>query len=282
MIDEKSPLVSTDWLMQHLDAPDVRVVDASWHLPSTSRNAKAEYDEAHIPGAVFIDQEEICDTDSHLPHMLPSPEKMSSRMRKLGLGDGMRIVVYDNSDLRSAARVWFMLKSFGHRDVAVLDGGLQKWRAEGKPIEDIPPVPGPRHFTARFNATLVRELDQMVENLSSKREQVVDGRPQAIFMGDDANPQPGARCGHIPGSINLPYDRLFNQNGTYKTPAEMEQAFVDAGVDLSQPIVTTCGSGGSAAVLCLALSMIGNHQYALYDGSWSEWGTHPDTPVHPA
>ncbi|MFC7050334.1 3-mercaptopyruvate sulfurtransferase [Emcibacter nanhaiensis] len=282
MIDEKNALVSTDWLLQHLEAPDVRVVDASWHLPWAERDGKAEYEESHIPGAVFFDQEEICDTDSHLPHMLPSPEKMSSRMRKLGLGDGMRIVVYDNSDIRSAARVWFMLKAFGHRDVAVLDGGFQKWRAEGKPTEDIPPVPGPRHFTARFNATLVRELDQMMENLNSKREQVVDARSAARFNAESEEPRPGMKSGHIPGSLNLPYERLFNENGTYKSPEEMEQVFADAGVDLSQPIVTTCGSGGTAAVLCLALSMIGNHQYALYDGSWSEWGSHPDTPVHPA
>ncbi|WP_417317608.1 3-mercaptopyruvate sulfurtransferase [Emcibacter sp.] len=282
MIDEKNALVSTDWLLQHLEAPDVRVVDASWHLPWAKRNGKTEYEEAHIPGAVFFDQEEICDTDSPLPHMLPSPEKMSSRMRGLGLGDGMRIVVYDNSDIRSAARVWFMLKAFGHRDVAVLDGGFQKWRAEGKPIEDIPPVPGPRHFTARFNATLVRELDQMMKNIDSKREQVVDARSAARFNAESEEPRPGMKSGHIPGSLNLPYEKLFNEDGTYRTSEEMAKAFKDAGVDLQKPIVTTCGSGGTAAVLCLALSMIGNHQYALYDGSWSEWGSHPDTPVHPA
>jgi len=277
MPDSSSSLVSTEWLREHLDAPDVRIIDASWHLDG--RDAKAEYEEAHIPGAVFFDIDDVSDTDSPLPHMMPSPEKMASRMRKLGLGDGMRFVVYDNSDLRSAARVWFMLKAFGQRDVSILDGGFQKWKNENRKIEDIPPMPRHRHFTARYNTTMVRDLDQMLKNLQYKTEQVVDARGAGRFNGTAPEPREGMKSGHIPDSMNMPYDQLLNEDGTFKSAEEIKALFEGIGVDLKKPITTSCGSGITASVLAFGLHMIGHQQTAIYDGSWSEWGSNPDTPV---
>ncbi len=283
MAENTPALVSTDWLREHLSAPDIRIVDASWHMPGSDRNAHHEYREAHIPGAVFFDIDEICDLDSHLPHMLPAAEKMSSRMRKLGIGDGNRVIVYDNSDVRSAARVWFMLKTFGLWDVAILDGGFQKWKAERLEIEDIPPIPRLRHFTARYNTTRVRDLEQMLRNLDSAKEQVVDARPPGRFQGTDPEPRADMKCGSIPNSYNVFFKTLLNpEDGTFKSPDDIRTAFEDAGVDLEKPIVTSCGSGITASVLMLGLYLIGHRENALYDGSWSEWGSHPDTPVSAA
>jgi thiosulfate/3-mercaptopyruvate sulfurtransferase len=273
-------LVSTAWLAERLTAPDVRIVDASWYLPQLKRDAKAEYRAAHIPGAVFFDIDEIADTANPLPHMLPSPEKFTSRMRKLGLGDGSRIVVYDGSGVNSSApRAWWMFRVFGHRDVAVLDGGFRKWQAEGRPIEDLPPVPRERHFTARFDRTLVRDIDQMQANLAAGREQVVDARARGRFLGSEPEPRPGLRGGHIPGSRNLPFQELVDADGTMLNAATLRKRVAEAGIDMSRPVVASCGSGVTACVLALSLHLLGHREVAVYDGSWAEWGSRTDTPI---
>jgi len=273
-------LVSTEWLARHLDAPDLRVVDATWYLPSQGKSGRAEYEARHIPGAMFFDIDEIADTESDLPHMLPSPEKFASRVRKLGLGDGNRIVVYDQLGLMSAARVWWMFRVFGHKDIAVLDGGLPKWIAEGRPTEDRPPQPRERHFTARYNHLMVRDRAQIKANLAGKQEQVVDARAAGRFAGTEPEVWPGRRSGHIPGSFNVPYTDLLDGKTKTLLPGEAIAArFRKAGVDLSRPIVTSCGSGVTAAVLAFGLHLIGRNDVALYDGSWAEWGRPGDTPV---
>ena len=273
-------LVSTAWLAERLSAPDIRVVDASWYLPQQKRDPRAEYRAAHIPGAVFFDIDEIADTGDPLPHMLPSPEKFASRVRKLGLGDGSRIVVYDGSGVNSSApRAWWMFRVFGHRDVAVLDGGLRKWQAEGRPVEDLPPMPRERHFTARLDRTLVRDAEQMRANLASGREQVVDARARGRFLAQEPEPRPGLRSGHIPGSRNLPYQDLLKPDGTFLAPAAMRARVTQAGIDMSRPVVTSCGSGITACVIALSLHLLGHREVAVYDGSWAEWGSRTDTPV---
>ncbi len=274
-------LVSTEWLADHLKAPDLRIVDASWYLPFMKRDGKKEYAERHIPGAVYFDIDEIADTDSSLPHMLPSPEKFAARMRRLGIGDGNRIVVYDGSDNHlSAPRAWWMFRVFGHTDVAVLNGGLKKWLAEGRPVEDLPPLPRERHFTARRNDMLVRDVDQMRANLASHREQVVDARSKGRFAGTEPEPRQGLRGGHIPGATCVPAGALTDPaTGLFKEAVDLKVLFQDAGVDMSRPVVTSCGSGVSACALTLALHLIGHRQVAGYDGSWTEWGGRADLPV---
>ncbi len=279
MIDPTEALVSTDWLLDHLEQPDLRIVDASWYMPDQNRNPRAEYAVEHIPGAVFFDVDEICDLDNPLPHMLPPPEKFASRMRRLGLGDGNRIVVYDGSGLFSAARVWWMFRVFGHEDVSVLDGGLPKWKAEGKPLADLPEMSRERHFTARANATLVREADQIMAHLGHGHDQILDARSPSRFHAQEPEPRPGIRGGHIPGSKNVHYRTLLNADGTMLGRDALRRAFVDAGVDFNKGIVTTCGSGITAAILALGLHVLGHRRVALYDGSWSEWGGRTDLPI---
>ncbi len=275
-------LVSTEWLADHLDAPDVRVVDASWVMPGSERSTRAEYEEEHIPGAVFFDIDEIADTDIDLPHMLPSPEKFSSRVRKLGLGDGVRIVVYDSlGGFMAAHRVWWTFRVFGHEDVAVLDGGLPKWLAEERPIEDILPVPRERHFTPRMNTFLVRNAEQVLANIESEKEQLIDARVPDRFAGTGNEPRPGIRKGHIPGSVNVPFMKMMDAPHFHvMRPAdEIKAAFEGAGVDLDKPIATTCGSGVTASCLAFALYLIGNKDVPVYDGSWTEWGLNHDLPI---
>ena len=274
-------LVSTDWLAEHINAPDVRVVDASWYMPAENRIPAEEYQAEHIPGAVFFDIDEIADTDSDLPHMMPSPEKFSSRVRKLGIGDGNRVVVYDGGMMMSACRVWWMLRTFGHEDVAILDGGINKWKAEGRPLEDLPPVPRERHFTARLNTTMIRYVDQMLANIDSKKDQVVDARAQARFDGVAPEPREGLRGGHIPGSVCVPFIDIISEDKTMLPAADLKQAFESAGLELKKSIVATCGSGVSAALLVFALHLIGQRQHAGYDGSWTEWGGREDLPIEP-
>lgn len=275
----EDPLVSTAWLAGRLDAPDIRVLDASWHLPAAERDPRAEYEACHIPGAVFFDIDDISDHTSPLPHMLPSAVKFSSRLRRLGLGDGARMVVYDAAGLTSAARAWWMIRAMGHEDVVVVDGGLPKWISEGRPISDRPAQPRDRHFTARGNSDLVREYSQVARALESGREQVVDARPAARFRGEAPEPRPGLRGGHMPGALSLPFPELFAPDGTMLPRDKLEEAVSKAGVDLDRPVVATCGSGITACLVALALARLGRWRTAVYDGSWAEWGAKADAPV---
>ena len=273
-------LVSTDWLARHLDSPDLRVVDGSFKLPGMTPKAKEDYAERHIPGAVFFDIDEIADEKTTLPHMLPPPEKFAARVRKLGLGDGNRIVVYDSAGVVSATRVWWMFRVFGHRDVAVLDGGLPKWMAEGRPVTADPPMPRERHFTARMDNFLVRDKEQVRANITSRREQVLDARAQGRFEATAPEFWQGRRGGHIPGSLSLPYERLLDPQTKTLLPAEkLRPLYEEAGVDFRKPVVTSCGSGVTACVLAFGLHLLGHRDFAVYDGSWAEWGLPGDTPV---
>jgi len=273
------PLVSTSWLAAHLDAPDVRIVDASWFMPGTDRDAKAEFAAAHIPGAVFFDIDEIADTDSPLPHMLPSTMKFAARVQKLGLGDGARIVVYDSSGILGAARVWWTFRVMGHEDVVVLDGGLPRWLAEGRPVDDRLPSPQPRHFTPRLAGDLVCDLAQMRRTVETGRAQIIDARPAGRFTGEVPEPRVGLRSGHMPGARSVPAGSVFAADGTLKSADDLTALFTGAGIDLKKPIVTTCGSGITASLLALALARIGRPRTTVYDGSWTEWGGREDTPV---
>ena len=270
--DDPKTLVSTTWLAQHLNDPDLRVIDASFYLPDMKRDAKAEYAASHIPGARFFDIDEISDSLSALPHMMPPVEKFMSRMRAMGVGDGHQVVVYDGAGLFSAARVWWMFRLMGKTDIAVLDGGFPKWQAEGHPVEDLPPVIRDRHMTVQRQAHLIKDVTQVAAAAKLGDWQIVDARSPARFRGEEVEPRAGLRSGHIPGSKNVHYQTLLNADGTMKDGAALRKAFEDAGVDLDKRIITTCGSGVTAAILMLGLERLGHKDAALYDGSWSEWG----------
>ncbi len=273
-------LVSTDWLVEHLRAPDVAILDASWHLPQAARDPRSEFLEVRIPGAQFFDIEELSDSTSLNPHMLPRAEKFSSRMRKLGVGDGKKVIVYDALGIYSAARAWWMFRVFGKDDVAVLDGGLKKWKAEGKPVEDGPPAtPQERHFTARYRSTLVGDRHDVLNALRTGSAQIADARSAARFAGTEPEPRAGVRAGHMPGAKNLPFASLIRDDGTMRSSAEIEAQFRKAGIDPAKPVITSCGSGITAAVLSLALAQMQSSEHALYDGSWSEWGSIAEMPA---
>lgn len=274
-------LISTSELAEQLDsAPTLRVADASWHMPAAHRDARAEYEARRIPGAVFFDVDALSDDKTSLPHMIPPHEKFALAMRRLGMGDGRHVAVYDTQGIFSAARAWWMFRLFGHAEVSVLDGGFPKWLAEGRPVETgAPPPPRERHYTGRTNLALVRDVTQVARAAKLGDEQIVDARSPGRFEGRDPEPRPGLRAGHIPGARNVPYNAVLTDKGTMKSPEELRAVFEAAGVDLARPIVTTCGSGVTAAVLSLALARIGHTQNALYDGSWAEWGSYADLPV---
>ena len=271
-------LVSTEWLARHLNDPDLRVIDASWHL-DPERDACAEYEAAHIPGARFVDLDEISDTRSNLPHMAPPPEKFISRMRSMGIGDGHQIVIYDNSAVHSAARMWWTFRLMGKTDVAVLDGGFAKWLAEGHETEDMPPITRDRHITVQRQASFVRDVTQVAAASKLADHEIIDARAPERFRGEMTEPRPGLRSGHIPGAKNLPFGRLYNDNRTMKSIPDLKAECDAAGIDLSRPVITTCGSGVTAAILILALERIGHRNHSLYDGSWAEWGSFPDLKI---
>jgi thiosulfate/3-mercaptopyruvate sulfurtransferase len=277
--DDPKTLVSTEWLAAHLKDPDLRILDASWYMPAEARDGQAEFDKAHIPGARFFDIDDVSDNRSDLPHMAPPVEKFMSRLRAMGVGDGHQVVVYDGAGIFSAARVWWLFKLMGQDNVAVLDGGLPKWQAEGRPVDDLPPVIRDRHMTVRRRPEMVKDVTQVSSAAKLGDYVIVDARAPERFRGDVPEPREGLRAGHIPGSRNVFFKSLLNGDQTMKSPAEITAIFEAAGVDLSKPVITSCGSGVTAAVLSLALEATGKTDHSLYDGSWTEWGAFPTVPV---
>ena len=276
------PLVSTEWLAAHLADTSIRVADASWYLPQAGRNARAEFDAAHIPGAVFYDIDALSDQDTTLPHMLPDAVTFSSGIRKLGIGDSHVVVFYDGAGIYSAPRALWMMRAMGHMGAAVLDGGLPKWKREGRAVEsttNAKPAIGSRHFTAKPNDQIIRDFIAIHENIQSQAEQVVDARSPTRFRGEEVEPRPGVRPGHIPGSVNVYYADVLTPEGTMRPASELKRLFAERNVDLARPVVTSCGSGVTAAILSLALEIAGAKKIALYDGSWSEWGARAGAPI---
>ncbi len=277
--DDPKTLVSTDWLAAHLKDPDLRIFDASWYLPDAGRDAMAEYNAQHIQGARYFDIDDISDGRSELPHMAPPVEKFMSRMRAMGVGDGHQVVVYDGIGLFSAARVWWLFRLMGQKNIAVLDGGLPKWLADGHPTTADAPTIRDRHMTVKYEGHRTRDVTDVARAAKLGDHSIIDARAQARFRGEAPEPRAGMRSGHIPGSTNVFYKDLLNANGMMKAPTALRTVFQDAGVDLQKPAITTCGSGVTAAILSLALERIGKTDHSLYDGSWSEWGMYADLPI---
>jgi thiosulfate/3-mercaptopyruvate sulfurtransferase len=278
--DSLPAVVSTEWLATKLGTPGLRVLDGSWYLPGSGREAAGEYAAGHIPGAIFYDIDAYSDRRSPLPHMLPTADEFAARMAALGLSDSDALVVYAGSGTNlSAPRVWWTFRTFGHERVAVLDGGLGKWRRENRPLEQGVVALPPGNFSARPNSSAVRDLAAVRANIHAGTEQLVDVRPRDRFTGAAPEPRPGLRRGHVPGSVNLPFTELVHPDGTVLSPADLRQRLGNAGIDVSRPVVATCGSGTSACSLILSLHLIGQTQAALYDGAWAEWGSRADTPI---
>lgn len=278
-LDDPKTLVSTEWLAAHLKNPDLRVLDATWVLPGVELDPVAGYNAAHIPGARFFDIDEISDHRSELPHMVPPVEKFMSRLRAMGVGDGHQVVVYDQVGVSSAPRVWWLFKLMGQENIAVLDGGLPKWVAEGRKTEDLPPIVRDRHMTVRVQNHLVKDVTQVSAASKLGDYEIIDARSRGRFAGKEPEPRAGLRGGHIPNSRNVPFGELLSEDNTLKSPEALRAVFEAAGVDLAKPAITTCGSGITAAILALALERIGKSDYAVYDGSWAEWGAFATLPV---
>jgi thiosulfate/3-mercaptopyruvate sulfurtransferase len=274
------PLVSTEWLAEHLNDANVKVLDATFKLPGVLPLPKDDYLAAHIPGAVYFDVDAVSDHSNPLPHMFPSAEQFGRDVGALGVSNADTVVVYDAGGWVAAPRVWWMFLSYGHRNVRILNGGLKKWRAEGRPVQSGEVTAKPASFKASYDAKRVRSIEQMIANVKSRAEQVIDARAADRFEGRVPEPRAGIRSGHIPGALNLPYNNLFDAaTGTMKPLEELRKAFAGAGVDTAKPIITSCGSGVSAGVLTLALYRLGVEDTALYDGSWSEWGKADGPPI---
>ena len=280
MTTTKDPLVSTEWLAEHLKDANVKLLDATFKLPGVLPLPKDDYLAAHIPGAVYFDVDAVSDHSNPLPHMYPSAEQFGRDVGALGVSNNDTVVIYDSGGWVAAPRAWWMFLSYGHRDVRILNGGLKKWRAEGRPVESGEVTAKTATFKASYDAKRVRSIEQMIANVKSRAEQVIDARAADRFEGRAPEPRAGIRAGHIPGALNLPYNTLFDAaTGTMKPLEELRKAFAGAGVDTEKPIVTSCGSGVSAGVLTLALYRLGVQNTALYDGSWSEWGKADGPPI---
>lgn len=271
------PLVTAAWLKQNISAPDIRIVEATWFAPflNPEKTGKQAWMEGHIPGAVFFDIDAIKAMDTDLPHMLPDPILFSSRVRKLGIGDGNRVIVYDRNGFCAAARVWWMLRVMGHNDVKVLDGGYASWLAEDGSVEDLPPVGVERHFTARVRSDLVKDASQVASASETGSYTIVDARPAARFTGNAPEPREGLPSGHIPGSLSVPASDLINADGTLKAASDLQKCLPNP----KAPTITTCGSGVAAAITALAYARLGNWDVAVYDGSWTDWASDPSRPV---
>lgn len=269
-------LVSTEWLQEHLGDPAVRVLDASWYLPSKERDARGEYAVEHIPGARFFDLDEVSDPSTDLPHMLPSAEAFAEAVGALGVGNAHHVVVYDGDGVYSSPRAWWMFRVFGHDRVSVLDGGFRRWKSELRPVSNTAPDSSPQRFVAELQPDLLRTLDQMREAVDDAAQQILDARPEGRFLGLEDEPRPGVRRGHIPRSLNLPFERVLNPDGTLRPTEELKRLLASLGLDLARPVTTSCGSGVTASLVALALYQVGKEDAAVYDGSWAEWGSQPD------
>ena len=279
MENDPKVLVSTDWLSSRLSDPEIRILDATWYLPNVDRDAKAEYDQSHIPNARFFDIDDVSDHRSDLPHMVPPVEKFMSKVRKLGVGDGHQIIIYDSHGLFSAARVWWLFKVMGQKNVAVLDGGFPKWLREGRTVDSSSPLIRDRHMFVKYHDEMVKDVTQVSSASKLGDFEILDARSAGRFRGEEPEPRPGLRAGHIPGSKNIFYGDLLNEDGTLKSRDELVEHFKAKAVNLDKPVITSCGSGVTAAIINLALDRIGKTDHALYDGSWTEWGMYPTVPV---